>query len=147
MPAVYAQNLLCLADTATGSGISYSILDVQCTKEFGSRTLENLIDLSHGGTDGQGNLLGDEDYLFLTIQFTNITDQTVEIQRNQGGLRGISSEGEVLHYDSEAVYCDKKWEGALQERYSIGCWIRMNPSPAKSARLYGGGMQIPENCC
>ena len=111
LPAVYAKNLLSLTDTATGNGILYSILDVRRTKEFGSRTLENLIDLSHGGTDGQGNLLGTEDYLFLTIQFTNTTDQTVEIQRNQGGLRGISSEGEVLYYDSEAVYCDKKWEG------------------------------------
>lgn len=110
LPAEYAQNLLSLTDTATGNGISYSVLDVQRTKEFGSRTLENLNDLSTGGTDGNGNLLGDEDYLFLTIQFTNITDETVEILRNQGGLRIINSEGRVLHCNSEIVYCDQKWD-------------------------------------
>lgn len=70
LPASYAKNLLSLTDTATSNGISYSVLEVQRTKEFGSRTLENLIDLSRGGTDENGNLLGDEDYLFLTIQFT-----------------------------------------------------------------------------
>ena len=111
LPAVYAKNLLGLADTATGNGISYSILDVQRTKDFGSRTLENLNELSRGGTDENGNLLGDDDYLFLTIQFTNHTDQTVEIQRNQGGLRAINSKGQVLYYDSETVYCDQKWDG------------------------------------
>ena len=111
LPASYAKNLLSLADTATSNGISYSVLEVQRTKEFGSRTLENLIDLSRGGTDENGNLLGDEDYLFLTIQFTHTTDQTVEILRNQGGLRAINSEGQILHYDSETVYCDQKWDG------------------------------------
>lgn len=111
LPASYAKNLLSLTDTATSNGISYSVLEVQRTKEFGSRTLENLIDLSRGGTDENGNLLGDEDYLFLTIQFTNTSDQTVEILRNQGGLRAINSEGQVLHYDSETVYCDQKWDG------------------------------------
>ena len=111
LPAVYAENLLSLTDTAIGNGISYSVLDVQRTKEFGSRTLENLNDLSTGGTDGNGNLLGDEDYLFLTIQFTNTTDKAVEILRNQGGLRIINSEGRVLHCDSETVYCDQKWDG------------------------------------
>lgn len=111
LPAVYAKNLLSLSDTATGNGISYSILDVQRTKEFGDRTLENLMDLSLDGTDEQGNLLGDEEYLFLTIQFTNTTDQAVEILRNQGGLREIDSEGRVLHCNSEAVYCEQKWEG------------------------------------
>lgn len=111
MPAEYAKNLLSLTDTATSNGISYSILDVQWTKEFGSRTLENLNDLSREGTDKQGNLLGNEDYLFLTIQFTNTTDQTVEILRNQGGLRIINPEGQVLHCNSETVYCDQKWDG------------------------------------
>ena len=111
MPAEYAKNLLSLTDTATSNGISYYILDVQWTKEFGSRTLENLNDLSREGTDKQGNLLGDEDYLFLTIQFTNTTDQTVEILRNQGGLRIINPEGQVLHCNSETVYCDQKWDG------------------------------------
>ena len=111
LPAVYAKNLLSLTDTATGNGISYSILDIQRTKEFGSRALENLNDLSRGGTDENGNLLGDEDYLFLTIRFTNTTDQTVEILRNQGGLRIINSEGRVLHCNSETVYCDQKWDG------------------------------------
>ena len=111
LPAVYAKNLLSLTDTATGNGISYSVLDVQRTKEFGSRALENLNDLSRGGTDENGNLLGDEDYLFLTIRFTNTTDQTVEILRNQGGLRIINSEGRVLHCNSETVYCDQKWDG------------------------------------
>ena len=111
LSAVYAKNLLSLTDTATGNGISYSILDIQRTKEFGSRALENLNDLSRGGTDENGNLLGDEDYLFLTIRFTNTTDQTVEILRNQGGLRTINSEGRVLHCDSETVYCDQKWDG------------------------------------
>lgn len=111
LPAVYAENLLSLTDTAIGNGISYSVLDVQRTKEFGSRTLENLNDLAAGGTDGNGNLLGDEDYLFLTIQFANTTDKAVEILRNQGGLRIINSEGRVLHCDSETVYCDQKWDG------------------------------------
>lgn len=110
MPAEYAKNLLSPADTATSNGIAYSILDVQRTKEFGSRTLESLNDLSREGTDENGNLLGDEDYLFLTIQFTNTTDKAVEILRNQGGLRIINPEGQVLHCNSETVYCDQKWD-------------------------------------
>lgn len=85
LPAEYAENLLSLTDTATGNGISYSILDVQRTKEFGSRPLENLNDLSTGGTDENGNLLGEEEYLFLTIQFTNTTVAVV-VTLPQGGV-------------------------------------------------------------
>lgn len=151
LPAEYAENLLSLTDTATGNGISYSILDVQRTKEFGSRPLENLNDLSTGGTDENGNLLGEEEYLFLTIQFTNTTDQTVEILRNQGGLRIINSEGRALHCNSEIVYCDQKWDGGTPSEMfhwvlgpsesvtsEIG-WIIWGQSEASKALLGDGG--------
>ena len=43
LPAVYAENLLSLTDTAIGNGISYSVLDVQRTKEFGSRDRKSVV--------------------------------------------------------------------------------------------------------
>lgn len=104
------QNLLKRSDTATVNGISYTVQDIQYTREFGSRNLENLNDLSRDGIDKNGNLLGNESYMFLTIEFTNTTDQAVEISRNQGGIRAISPELEVLQYGIEAVYCDPAWD-------------------------------------
>ena len=141
LPASYAKNLLSLADTATSNGISYSVLEVQRTKEFGSRTLENLIDLSRGGTDENGNLLGDEDYLFLTIQFTNTTDQTVEILRNQGGLRAITPKDRSCTTTARLCIATRSGMAELRARYFIGRWLQMNPSPARLAGLDVAGLK------
>lgn len=101
------QNMLGRSDTALVNGISHTVLDLECTQAFGSRKLENLSDWI--AVDANGNLTTEESYLFMTIQFTNTTDQRVEIYRNQGGIYAISPEKEILEYSSAAIYYDEPW--------------------------------------
>ncbi len=90
------------------TGISYSVLSVECSKEFGNRSLENLTDLSSGLTDDEGNLLGNERYLFATIKFENMSDENLEINRNSGGPCVITSDYKCFPC-GEAVYVDQVW--------------------------------------
>lgn len=92
------------------TGISYSVQSVECSREFGNRSLENLTDLSSGLTDDEGNLLGNERYLFATIKFENISDKNLEINRNSGGPCVITSDYKCFPC-GEAVYVDQEWTG------------------------------------
>lgn len=46
----------------------------------------------------------------MTMKYTNTTDKEIEFNLNNGGIRMISSEMQVLQYGAEElVYLDKLW--------------------------------------
>lgn len=105
------ENILSLADSAAVWGISYKIEKVEYTESFGNRNLEHLQNyMEEVKADGQGNLSGDFKYLFLTITFTNTTDEFQEINRNAGGITLIGSSLNTLTWSNDVVYYDTCWE-------------------------------------
>ena len=76
-----------MSESTTVDGIIYQVLDCKVTSEFGNRNMENLnYFFGDDGIDSSGNLINDESYVFLTIQFTNTTDSEIEILRNSKGI-------------------------------------------------------------
>ncbi len=112
VPALYVseEGILQIDDTAVVDGISYHVERVEYTEKFGDRDLTHLND-GLKPVDDQGSFVDGTRYLFLTITFTNTTDETREIWRNQGGIYTISSQMETIHVSGEAVYYDVYWEG------------------------------------
>lgn len=93
---------------AEAEGISYHVDALEITKEFGNRNFENLGD--YIDIDENGNLLCDMTYYFLTITYTNNSEENIVFDRTAGGVVDITSNLEVLNY-SEAVYIDEYWTG------------------------------------
>ncbi|MCI8542951.1 MAG: hypothetical protein HFH95_06510 [Lachnospiraceae bacterium] len=111
------ENILPIAESAAAWGISYKIEKAEYTESFGDRNLEHLENyLSEARTDSQGNLSGDYKYLFLTITFTNTTDEFQDINRNAGGIIVIGDSLNTLLWSNDVVYYDTYWEegGAYQ---------------------------------
>lgn len=139
VPIIQEQNILKQGTTAVlqERGVSYSIQGVECTKEFGNRAFKNLSDFSQDGTDEKGNLLGNERYLFLTIAFTNISSDTIEISRNNGGPCVIKSNGEGFNFGN-AVYVDEAWTGGAANE--VFHWV-LKPGETITSEV---GWLIPE---
>lgn len=116
------ENILSLSDSAAAWGISYKIEKVEYTESFGDRNLEHLQNyMPDVETDSQGNLLGDFKYLFLTITFTNTTDEFREINRNAGGISVIGASLNTLDWSNDVVYYDLYWEeGGPQDFHHWG---------------------------
>ena len=116
------ENILPLSDSAAAWGISYKIEKVDYTENFGDRNLEHLENyLPNVETDSQGNLSGDFKYLFLTITFTNTTDEFREINRNAGGISVIGASLNTLDWSNDVVYYDLYWEeGGPQDFHHWG---------------------------
>lgn len=72
--------------TATIDGISYKIDSYEHTTEFGNRNkdtvAEFLKDSYEGNIDENYNLSNGYSYIFVTMTYTNNTDEQVEILRN-----------------------------------------------------------------
>lgn len=120
MEELYTQeeHILPLTDSAAAWGISYKIEKVEYTESFGNRNLEHLEDfLGEAEADSQGNLSGDFKYLFLTITFTNTTDEFREINRNDGGISVIGPSLNTLDWSGNVVYYDTYWEGGNPNQY------------------------------
>lgn len=116
------ENILSLSDSAAAWGISYKIEKVEYTESFGDRNLEHLQNyMPDAETDSQGNLSGDFKYLFLTITFTNTTDEFREINRNAGGISVIGASLNTLDWSNDVVYYDLYWEeGGPQDFHHWG---------------------------
>lgn len=116
------ENILPLSDSAAAWGISYKIEKVDYTESFGDRNLEHLENyLPNVETDSQGNLSGDFKYLFLTITFTNTTEEFQEINRNAGGISLIGASLNTLDWSNDVVYFDLYWEeGGPQQFHHWG---------------------------
>ena len=116
------ENILSLSDSAAAWGISYKIEKVEYTESFGDRNLEHLQNyMPDAETDSQGNLSGDFKYIFLTITFTNTTDEFREINRNAGGISVIGASLNTLDWSNDVVYYDLYWEeGGPQDFHHWG---------------------------
>lgn len=109
--------------TATIDGISYKIDSYEHTTEFGNRNkdtvAESLKDSYEGNIDENYNLSNGYSYIFVTMTYTNNTDEQVEILRNAGAFYIINDDLERLQVgDPSGIYIDNYWtEGKENERY------------------------------
>lgn len=109
--------------TATIDGISYKIDSYEHTTEFGNRNkdtvAEFLKDSYEGNIDENYNLSNGYSYIFVTMAYTNNTDEQVEILRNAGAFYIINDDLERLQVgDPGGIYIDNYWtEGKENERY------------------------------
>ena len=101
-----------MSESTAVDGIIYQVLDCKVTSEFGNRNMENLNHFyGDDGIDSSGNLINDESYVFLTIQFTNTTDSEIEILRNSKGIYFLDKDYIIRDYTCESVYIDEYWSG------------------------------------
>lgn len=109
--------------TATIDGISYKIDSYEHTTEFENRNkdtvAESLKDSYEGKIDENYNLSNGYSYIFVTMTYTNNTDEQVEILRNAGVFYIINDDLERLQVgDPGGIYIDNYWtEGKENERY------------------------------
>lgn len=113
------ENILALGQSAAVWGVSYQIGKVEYTQSFGDRNRENLKIFTPGvNTDSQGNLSEGFHYLFLTITFTNIMDQTQEIFRTSNSISFIGTSLNTVTVTADACYYDVDWErGTESEKH------------------------------
>lgn len=130
-PATYVQepeyvdenDIISTDDTATIDGISYKIEKYEHTTEFGNRNkdtvAESLKDSYEGNIDENYNLSNGYSYIFVTMTYTNNTDEQVEILRNAGTFYIINDDLERLQVgDPGGIYIDNYWtEGKENEIY------------------------------
>lgn len=94
--------------TATIDGISYKIDSYEHTTEFGNRNkdtvAEFLKDSYEGNIDENYNLSNGYSYIFVTMTYTNNTDEQVEILRNAGAFYIINDDLERLQVG------DPRWD-------------------------------------
>lgn len=108
-----------MSQPVTTDGIEYLVLKCEVTSEFGERNLDNLnYFYDDGGIDDKGNLINDNRYVFLTIQYTNTTDTTIEVLRNEKGIYFLDEHFIIDDLTIDAVYIDeKKLDGQANESY------------------------------
>lgn len=130
-PIIYVQepeyvdenDIISTDDTATIDGISYKIDSYEHTTEFGNRNkdtvAESLKDSYEGNIDENYNLSNGYSYIFVTMTYTNNTDEQVEILRNAGAFYIINDDLERLQVgDPGGIYIDNYWtEGKENEKY------------------------------
>ena len=105
------ENILPITQSASAGGISCKIEKVEYTGSFGDRNRENLNIFTPGAnTDSQGNLTEGFQYLFLTITFTNTTDQSREIVRTGNDISAIGDSLAAIPWTADACYYDTDWE-------------------------------------
>lgn len=87
---VNKNDIISTDDTATIDGISYKIDSYEHTTEFENRNkdtvAESLKDIYEGNIDENYNLSNGYSYIFVTMTYTNNTDEQVEILRNAGAF-------------------------------------------------------------
>ena len=109
------EHIIPMSESVTVDGITYQVLACEVTSEFGNRKLENLnYFFEDEGIDDSGNLLKDNCYIFLTIQFTNTNGYEVEISRNSRGIYFMDEHFIIEDYSLEAVYIDEYWFGGTE---------------------------------
>lgn len=113
------ENILPVTQSVSAEGISYKIENVEYTKSFGDRNRQNLnLFIPAADADNQGTLPEGFQYLFLTITFTNTTDQPQEIVRTSNGIWAIGDSLVTVPWTSDACYYDTDWEkGTENEKH------------------------------
>lgn len=103
------ENILPVTQSAAAWGISYKIENVEYTESIGDRDPERF-STSGAETGSQGTLQGDSRYLFLTITFTNTTEQAQEIYRTSNDISVIGLSLNTVTWSGDACYYDVDWE-------------------------------------
>lgn len=113
------ENILPVTQSVSAEGISYKIENVEYTESFGNRNRQNLnLFIPAADADNQGTLPEGFQYLFLTITFTNTTDQPQEIVRTSNGIWAIGDSLVTVPWTSDACYYDTDWEkGTENEKH------------------------------
>lgn len=113
------ENILPITQSASAGGISCEIEKVEYTESFGDRNGKHLNIFTPGAnTDSQGNLPEGFQYLFLTITFTNTTDQPQEIVRTGNDISAIGDSLAAIPWTADACYYDTDWEkGTENEKH------------------------------
>lgn len=138
-----------MSQSVTADGIEYQVLKCEVTSEFGDRNFDNLnYFYNDGGVDDKGNLINDNCYVFLTIQYKNTTDTEVEIIRGSKGIFFLDEHFIVDDLTTDAVYIDEKRpDGPANESYyysiapgeTISCevgWIVSKEAVDSHANIY-----------
>ena len=111
------ENILPVTQSAAAWGISYKIENVEYTEGIGDRDPERFSTLG-AETDSQGTLQGDSRYLFLTITFTNTTDQAQEIYRTSNDISVIGLSLNTVTWAGDVCYYNVDWEeGTADEKH------------------------------
>lgn len=103
------ENILEAGAEVIYDNIAYQVLETEITNEFGNRKKENLDDVGHLYTDENGNLTGDDKYVFVKVRFTNTSDEEKEFYRNVGRVVAINQERRIFLTGVDAVYMDPLW--------------------------------------
>lgn len=112
------ENILEGTDEIIYDDISYQVLETEITNQFGNRKKENLSDVASVRADENGNLVGDDKYVFVKIRFTNKSKGEKEIYRNTGRIVAISQDRKISLTGGDAVYVDTLWtKGEKTEIY------------------------------
>lgn len=138
-----------MSQPVTADGIEYQVLKCEVTSEFGDRNFDNLnYFYNDGGIDDKGNLINDNRYVFLTIQYKNTTNTEIEIIRGSKGIFFLDEHFIVDDLTIDTVYIDeKRLDGPANESYyyylapgeTITCevgWIVSKETVDNHANIY-----------
>ena len=138
-----------MSQPVTADGVEYQVLKCEVTSEFGERNFDNLnYFYNDGGIDDKGNLINDNRYVFLTIQYKNTTDTEIEIIRGSKGIFFLDEHFIVDDLTIDTVYIDeKRLDGPANESYyyylapgeTITCevgWIVSKETVDNHANIY-----------
>lgn len=120
---VNKDDIVSIDDTIEINGITYKIEKYEHTTEFGNRNKDTVADYlkdsCEGNIDENYNLSNGYSYIFVTMTYTNNTDEQVEILRNAGTFYIIKDDLERLQVgDPGGIYIDNYWtEGKENEIY------------------------------
>lgn len=113
------ENILPVTQPASAGGISCKIENVEYTESFGDRNRERLNLFSPEiEIDSQGKLSEGFQFLFLTITFTNTTEQSQEIVRTSNAIYVVGDSLITIPWTADACYYDRDWEkGTESEKH------------------------------
>lgn len=124
-------------------GVTYQVLSCEVTSQFGDRNLDTLSEVIKNGesvfeyqhADASGNLPEEGRYIFLTIQFTNTTDEEVEILRNNGKICSFDENLFLTWMVTDVWYMDEYWKSGTSEEVSEVYHYKLAPGESVTSEV------------
>lgn len=125
------------------AGVTYQVLSCEVTSQFGNRNLDTLSEAIKNGesvfeykhADASGNLPEEGRYIFLTIQFTNTTDEEVEILRNNGKICSFDENLFLTWMVTDVWYIDEYWKNSTSEEVSEIYHYKLAPGESVTSEV------------